>query len=141
MRHNKLRLFVHMVWTTKNRDPLITIGIESSIYRCIASVAEELHCPIIAIGGIEDHVHVLLNLHNTVSVAELARRLKGSSSHLAASLIEPTAGFVWSDSYGAFTVGEKEVPHIKKYVMNQKSHHSDRQLLSMYEVAFEPDQP
>jgi len=124
---------VHLVWTTVKREPLITDEIEGAVYRCIGAKLVELRCKVIAIGGIENHVHVLLELHSTVSVAELVKQLKGGSSHLANTLAGPTRGFGWDDSYGAFTVGVRQLNKVKYYIDHQREHHRDGTVFAEFE--------
>ncbi|HEY0015371.1 MAG TPA: transposase [Longimicrobium sp.] len=79
---------------------------------------------IIAIGGIEDHVHVLLRLPATVAIATLVKQLKGSSSHLANHEVLPR-GFKWQGGYSASSVSRRVLPIVRNYVLRQEEHHRD----------------
>ena len=81
MRRNKLLLYVHFVWATWDRLPIITPEIERALYRNIIESAQSLGCRVLAINGVEDHVHVFLALPSTVSIADLVQKMKGASSH------------------------------------------------------------
>jgi putative transposase len=81
MRRNKLSLFLHLVWATWDRLPLITTDIERSLYRQLESEARKLECSVLAIGGIEDHLHMLVSIPATIRIADLVKQLKGVSSH------------------------------------------------------------
>jgi putative transposase len=86
--------------------------------------AARLKAEIIAIGGIEDHVHVLLRLPATISIAELVKQLKGSSSHLANHEVLPR-GFKWQGRFSAGSVSRRLVPTVRNYVLRQEDHHRD----------------
>jgi REP element-mobilizing transposase RayT len=117
-------VYVHFVWATWDRLPYIAPSLEPSIYACIASKCQELKSELLAIGGTQDHVHVLVRLHSTVAVAELAKGMKGASSHLVTHELTPNQAFKWQGSYGAFSVSPSDVPRIRAYVRNQKKHHA-----------------
>jgi REP element-mobilizing transposase RayT len=76
-------------------------------------------------GGTEDHAHVLVRLHPMVAVAELAKGMKGSSSHLITHEVDPHVGFKWQGSYGAFSVSPDDVPRVCAYIERQKQHHAE----------------
>ena len=82
MRAPYTELYLHCVWATWDRLPLVTDDIEARLYAAIAAKCRELKCVPLAIGGVEDHVHLVVRLHTTVSVAQLLKGVKGSSSHL-----------------------------------------------------------
>lgn len=77
MRRIRLAVFVHLVWATWDRLPLITIPIQQEIYRAIGAKCEELHAELIALGGVEDHVHLLVRMPSTISIAEFSGQVKG----------------------------------------------------------------
>ena len=117
------RLYVHLVWATWDRSPLITPEIRPRIYRCMGGEAPRLGCRVGAIGGIEDHVHVLVRTPATIAPAVLAKQLKGVSSHLMNHAIENPMGFRWQGSYGVFSVSKRFVPHVRDYLLRQEEHH------------------
>jgi REP element-mobilizing transposase RayT len=119
-----LQLYLHLVWATWDRLPLITSEVEPRLYAAIAAKARQLNCEPLAIGGVADHVHVLVRLAATVTVAILAKELKGASSHLVRHEVVPEAGFRWQGGYGAFTLARRDVPLLHRYVMEQKQHHA-----------------
>ncbi len=124
MSGNHTELYVHMVWATWDRLPLMTVNHEEQLYASIVEKCREIACDVVAIGGIEDHVHLLAKLATTVSVAMLAREVKGTSSHLMTRKLCPDAFFKWQGSYGAFTISKEMVPSVRTYVVRQKEHHS-----------------
>ncbi len=133
MRAPYTQLYVHIVWATWDRLPLITKAVESRLYAAIATKCRQLKCEPLAIGGIEDHVHLLTRLHTTIAIATLAKEVKGSSSHLVTHEIAPGKFFKWQGAYGAFTLRKSEVPQVKAYILNQKQHHVENDLYDEWE--------
>ena len=140
MREPYTQLYVHMVWATWDRQPFITPELEPRIYALIAEKCRELKCVPIAIGGIEEHVHLLTRFHTTVPIATLVKETKGSSSHLVTHIIQPGSLFKWQGAYGAFTIRKSEVPTVKSYILNQKQHHAGNALLPELEEVFMLDE-
>ena len=124
MRAPFTQLYLHLVWATWDRLPLITSEVEVRLYAAIAAKCRELKCYPLAIGGVADHVHLLARLHATVAVATLAKEVKGSTSHLVTHEITPTQPFKWQGAYGAFTLRKEDVPLVKAYIEMQRHHHA-----------------
>ncbi len=133
MRGPYTQLYVHIVWATWDRLPLITEDIEPRLYAAIAAKCRTLKCEPLAIGGIEEHVHLLARLHTTVAIATLVKEVKGSSSHLVTHEIAPRKFFKWQGAYGAFTLRKSEVPQVKAYILNQKQHHAENNVYDEWE--------
>lgn len=138
MRTPYTQLYLHMIWATWDRLPLITLALEPKIYAAIAAECRKLKCEPLAIGGIENHVHLLTRFHTTVAVATLAKQVKGSSSHLVTHVLAPHDFFKWQGAYGAFTIRKSDVPKVKAYIHNQKQHHADDLLDDELERIFIP---
>jgi len=126
---NFTQLYVHLVWATWDRLPLVTAEIEPRLYAAIAEKCRELQCHPIAIGGIQDHVHLLVRIPTTLSIADLAKGVKGSTSHLMTHVIASHSEFKWQGSYGAFTVSKSGVDRVAEYIRGQKVHHAALQLI------------
>ena len=137
MRTNKIELYVHLVWATWDRQPLITPEIERDLYRSIGDIAHSLGCRVLAINGMPDHVHVLLRIASTLPVSKLVQQLKGSSSHFANDQLHLPYKFKWMGFYGAFTVSRWDVRRIMAYINGQKEHHGMNDLLDDLEKFFE----
>lgn len=135
MRRALNRVWVHFVWATWNRLPLI----EPRVYAAIRAKCEALKCPVVALGGAEDHVHLLVRLHAQVSQSDLMRDIKGASSHLVTHEITPDAFFKWQGAYGAFAVDAENLPRIVRYIECQKEHHRDNTDDACLENIFESD--
>ena len=137
MRRNKLALYLHSVWATWDRLPLIKPEIERRLLRNIENEAQDLGCTVLAINGTEDHVHVLLAIPTTVAIADLVKQMKGVSSHFVNAAFDLEYQFKWQGSYGAFTVSRWDVDKIKQYVKHQKEHHATGELMPEFEEVFE----
>ncbi len=125
MRRNKLELCLHFVWATWDRLPLITEELERNLYRYIETVCHDDKCEVLAIGGMLDHVHLLVLFHNNLTVADLMNHVKGGSSHFVSEHLIPGQWFAWQGSYGAFSVSRRDRNAVTSYIRNQKQHHTD----------------
>ena len=105
--------------------PLITGDLEPEIYACLRAKSESLNCQCLAVGGIENHVHLLVRLHRTLAVAQLAKHLKGASSHLATQRCGKNSVFKWQGGYGALSVSVSHIKRVTGYIANQKEHHAE----------------
>ncbi|HEX6037114.1 IS200/IS605 family transposase [Longimicrobium sp.] len=123
MRHPKTRLYVHLIWATWDRAPLITPDIRDRIYPMMQRHASEMGAEVIAMGGIEDHVHVLTRYPPTLAISDLVGRMKGASSYLAAQVMGKP--FKWQGAYGAFTLSASGLARAREYVLNQEAHHKN----------------
>ena len=137
MRRNKLSLYVHLVWATWDRVPLISVDIERRLYRNIESEAQQLGCQVLALNGTDNHVHLFVTLPTTVSIAELVKQIKGVSSHFVNDELRPAEHFKWQGSYGAFTVSHWDVAKVADYIRHQKEHHRIHELWAEYEQTFD----
>lgn len=122
------RTYYHLVWATHNRQPFVTPTIEPELYRYIESKIRSLDCAFHAIGGIEDHIHLIVSIPPNLSIADFVKRIKGSSSrHLNKTFLQQT--FAWQNEYGVFSLGGKQLETAIVYVQNQKQHHKERSLI------------
>lgn len=120
------RLYYHLTWSTKNREPLITTEIEPRLFAYIVKKASELSVFIYAINGWSDHMHIVAAIPPKVALAELVKFVKGASSHYLNRECHLGYEFAWQRGYGALTMGEKQRPIAEEYVRNQKAHHQQQ---------------
>ena len=121
---SRVEVFLHLVWSTWDRAPLLSPDVRERVYLCIRHEAARLRAEVIEIGGIEDHVHVLVRLPATISISNLVKHLKGASSHLANHEVLP-AGFKWQGGYGATSISPRHLQRVRRYVLDQERHHRD----------------
>lgn len=127
-------LLVHIVFSTKERRPFIYESIEQELYQYVGGIVRNLQGVLLEIGGMSDHVHLLMKLKPIHCLAELMRDLKANSSAWCG---ERVAGFVWQDGYAAFSVSESQMPVVANYIRNQKQHHRTRDFKEELEAIFE----
>ncbi|MBU7581832.1 MAG: IS200/IS605 family transposase [Nostoc sp. TH1S01] len=139
MRANFTQLYLHYVWATWDRLPLITPDIQKLVYAAILKECEQLKCTVIAIGGIEDHIHLLTGFPVTISVSDLIKQIKGSSSHFINHEIKPGGFFKWQGSYAAFTVSYDAIDNVAHYIRNQAVHHQQKSIISAWELTLPVD--
>jgi len=141
MQETHAALYVHLVWSTWQREPCLQGDIGRQVYRLIGAKCQELEVKIIALGGIEDHVHLLVSLPTTLSVAQLAKHLKGASSRIIGKQLanSPTQFFKWQAGYGAVTVSPSGLSEVAHYITQQRAHHAGGTLLRAWEPR--PDGP
>ena len=142
-RRNYLSLFVHLVWATWERQPLLIGTTQQEVYRAIGAKCAELGADLVALGGIEDHVHLLVSLPATLTIANLAGQVKGVSSHLITHEGAAPSGdlFKWQGTYGAFTVSQQLVRDVTNYILHQREHHASGTLKDDWENTFTAIQP
>src|SRR5882672_11418473 len=114
-------LLYHIVYATKERAPLITSALRPKLLQYLGGTVRGLDGIPIEINGISDHVHLLVRLRPTISVSEFLSKLKSSSSAWAKR--QTLGRFAWQARYGAFTVSESQVEHVRRYIRNQEKHH------------------
>lgn len=134
MPRNFTQLYAHCIWATWDRLPLITPDLKKIVYAGIIRQCEQLNCKVLAIGGIADHIHLLVNFPPTLSLSKLIGEVKGSSSHLITHEIKPNEFFKWQGGYGVFTVSQEDLETIAHYIKNQEIHHLQKQLIPDFEI-------
>jgi REP element-mobilizing transposase RayT len=139
MRANFTQLYLHYVWATWDRLPLITTDIQKLVYAAIIKECEQLKCTVIAVGGIEDHVHLLTGFPTTLSVSDLIKQIKGSSSHFINHEVKPRDFFKWQGSYAAFTVSNDAIDNVANYIRNQATHHQQKSIIPPWELSLPGD--
>ncbi len=118
------KIWIHSVWSTKNREPLIAPKYEQIIFDYMRSKFKELGCPVRIINGMSDHVHCLFLLNPNRSMADVIKNVKGSTSYFVNNILKLKIKFAWQDGYGSFSIGESSVNRTFEYIENQKTKHS-----------------
>ena len=117
-------VFIHIVFATKHRHPWLSDPeTRQELYRFLAGTCQRLGSPSLAIGGVEDHVHLAVRLSRTSSLADLLQELKQESSKWIKQRFSDMTSFYWQTGYGAFSVSSTHLPRLKTYIANQESHH------------------
>ncbi len=134
-------ILIHLVFSTKNREPFITDAVEPELHQYLGGIFRDCQCPSLLIGGDRDHIHALFALSRTRAVADLIEEVKSSSSKWIKTKGDEFRQFKWQAGYGAFSIGQSNVAGLKHYISNQKAHHRGtgfqdefRSLCQKYEV-------
>ena len=131
------RLYYHLVWATKGREPLISLDLEAKLYGYIIGKADFLRCIVHEINGTENHIHLVVSIPPTISIAEFVKTIKGSSTYYLNHNLSMTDStkFAWQAGYGVFSLGGQQLPRAVEYVRNQKIHHAQGSIIQSLEEA------
>lgn len=144
MRQSLSQVYVHVVYSTKNRKPLLAENIRPRLFAYTATVLNSLNCVPVEIGGVADHLHVLCSLSKNLSVAKLVEEVKKPTSKWLKTQDESLRDFHWQAGYGAFSVSRADLAKVREYIMKQEEHHREtsfedefRKLLREHDVDFD----
>lgn len=116
-------LLVHLVFSAKDRAPVLDPVVRPTLHAYLATVARNAGCECYRAGGATDHVHLAIRLARTATTAELVEELKTSSSKWLKTQHPVLANFAWQRGYGAFSVGPSDLDALRDYIDNQEEHH------------------
>jgi REP element-mobilizing transposase RayT len=125
-------VLVHLVFSTKYRARVLDPELRLRLYDYLTVVAADLKCPAVQVGGIEDHVHLLVVLARTRTIAEVVEKLKVSSSKWMKQQAPQHEGFQWQTGYSAFSVSESGRAGVVTYIQNQELHHQGQDFQTEY---------
>ena len=117
------KIVVHVVFSTKNRQPILSVEIRKDLFAYIVGILNSLDCITLIINGAEDHVHVLVIMAKTISLSKMIQELKGSSARWLNLQTATTKHFAWQARYGAFSVSESQIAKVVDYIAEQDEHH------------------
>ena len=127
------KLFYHCVWSTKERLPTIVAAIDTPLHKAILAKAKDLGAFSYAVGGTEDHVHLVVSVPPRLALAQFIGQVKGASSHLANHALHAAGAFSWQAEYGVLSFSGKQLDRIVRYVMNQRQHHAEGSTIAILE--------
>ena len=116
----------HIVFSIKNREPLIVPDMAPRLYEYIGGTARRTGNRLLAAGGMPDHVHLLMSLGKQEAIADTVRDVKSNSSHWIHETFPQLRGFAWQAGYGAFSVSFSMADDVKRYIAGQQDHHRVR---------------
>ena len=128
------KIWIHLIWTTKERRKLIVGDIKRKLYEHIRENAKEKDIYIDHINGSDDHVHLLISLKPNQSLSNVVQLVKGESSHWVNKSEFSKIRFEWQDEYIALSVSESLVTTVRKYLQNQESHHKKKSFKEEYDL-------
>lgn len=144
MGQSLVKNYVHIVFSTKYRQPFIRAPYEEELHSYLGGICKKLECPPIIVGGYTDHVHILCRLSQKIPLMKLLEEVKSHSSKWMKTKHESLHNFYWQNGYGAFSVNPAEVERVINYIANQHAHHGKknfqeeyRALLRKYQMEFD----
>ncbi|MEO8088124.1 MAG: IS200/IS605 family transposase [Bacteroidota bacterium] len=144
MGQSLVKNYLHLVFSTKHRQPFINPPVEEELDSYLGGICKNMECHPIEIGGFTYHVHILCMLAKKIALMKLLEEVKSHSSKWIKTMGEAYKNFYWQDGYGAFSVNPSEVDALISYIKNQKKHHSKKtfqeeykEFLKMYEVEYD----
>ena len=140
------QILFHVVFSTKHRRPLIGPELREELYSFIADTNLRHGGQLVAIGGIPDHVHLLIRLKPYVPISSMVRFVKANSSRWLKERPDLVRDFAWQTGFAAFSVSESRSGAVRTYIRNQEAHHTQKTfeielqtLLRRHNVPFDPD--
>ena len=125
-------LLIHIIFSTKNRVPVLGPNNSSALHAYLATVTRNAGCECYRVGGVEDHVHLAIRLARTMTTANLVEELKTSSSKWLKTQSTELGDFAWQRGYGAFSVGPSDLDALRHYIDTQEAHHRTRTFQQEY---------
>jgi putative transposase len=134
----------HVIFSTKNREPLITPEIEPELFAYIGGILKNHESRLLDAGGTADHLHLLISQSKNIGLSTLMKDVKKDSSSWLKTKGISFGNFHWQDGYGGFSIGKSQISRLRKYIVNQREHHRKRsfqdeliQFLEAYEIEYD----
>ena len=124
MAQTLVKLYVHIIFSTKNRADLISPEIEEELFAYIGGISDNNKSKLLAAGGTLNHLHLLVSMSKNIGLSELVGDIKRDSSKWIKTKGNEYQNFRWQDGFGAFSVGYTQLEGVKRYIENQKQHHA-----------------
>jgi putative transposase len=144
MAQTLVSLYIHVIFSTKNRNELITPEIEPDLFSYIGGILNNNKSKLLTANGTRDHVHLLISLSKNIGLSELVGDIKRDSSVWIKKQDSQFGSFHWQDGYGAFSIGQSQIKIVKDYIAKQKIKHTKidfknefRNFLQKYEMEYD----
>lgn len=126
MPRSRCEVWIHAVWTVKNREPLLDDKFRRKLFAHIYKRFREPPLIVDAVGGVSDHVHCLFSISPVHTIAQALKDIKGESSRLINSSLWIEGSFSWQEGYGAFSVSPSQLSKVRNYIFRQEEHHINK---------------
>jgi putative transposase len=126
MPHSYISCLMHCVFSTRQRQKFISEELQQRLWPFIGGIARENGMKILAIGGTQDHIHMLLSLPATTPIAKAIQLIKGGSSRWVHETFAAHKNFAWQEGYGAFSISVSQIEVTARYIRTQKEHHRNK---------------
>ncbi len=144
MAQSLAKVYLHVVFSTKDREPLLLDEWRDELFRVMGGTANDLGCQSLIVGGLHDHVHMLVQLGRTITMADAIGKIKSTSSLWINQSHPPPLPFHWQAGYAVFSVSQSNIVAVRKYIQNQATHHARlsfqdevREWLRRYEIEWD----
>ena len=144
MAQSLANILIHIIFSTKKRQSMILPEIMPELYTYMTGIARVKKSEVHEIGGVEDHVHLLVSLPRTLPLSKLVEDVKKGSSKWIKTKGKPYTNFAWQNGYGAFSIGQSTYEDLRKYIQTQKDHHKNisfqdeyRAFLKKYRIVYD----
>jgi len=117
------KVALHIIFSTKERQPSLTKNLRDELFPYTATVINNLGCPAIEVGGEKDHLHILCLLSRTITIASLVEEIKKPTSKWMKTKAATLRAFHWQGGYAAFSVSESAIEDVRRYIQTQEEHH------------------
>ncbi len=126
------QIYIHLVFAVKYRDAVIDKSWRQELYQYMIGLIENRKHKVYAIGGMSDHIHILVSLSPKQAISELVLEIKRASLLWIKEKQFVRCQFAWQEGFGAFSYGKSQVDHVVKYIQNQEVHHAKRSFKDEY---------
>jgi putative transposase len=133
MLHTHSRIYIHIVWRTKNSERILSAEKGKKLYQFLVEKSNNQNIPIERLNIQPEHVHLLVDLPTNVALADYLKLLKGSSSHWLNKEVFINSKFEWQRGFGSFSVSASQLGIVKRYIENQSEHHRHKTFAEEYE--------
>ena len=127
-----VQIYIHLVFSTKNRQPIILPPIEQELHSYLGGICNKLDCQSIIAGGHTDHIHILFKLSKKIALIKLVEEVKSHSSKWIKTKGAEYKNFYWQDGYGAFSIKPSQVDNVIAYISKQHEHHAKKTFQDEY---------
>jgi REP element-mobilizing transposase RayT len=144
MAQSLAKVYLHVIFSTKNREPLIADNWRDELFRVLGGTINNLDCQSLIVGGVDDHVHLLFQLGRTITISDAVKTIKSTSSAWINQTQTLASQFHWQAGYAAFSVSQSNVEAVREYIRRQPEHHAKhsfqdelREWLRRHEIAWD----
>jgi putative transposase len=144
MSQSLAKIYIHTIFSTKNREPLLTDEWRNELFHVLGGSANKIGCQSLIVGGVSDHVHMLFQLGRTITISAALNKIKSTSSIWINQKTGISIPFHWQAGYAAFSVSQSNIEAVREYIHKQLEHHSKqsfqdelREWLRRYEIEWD----
>jgi len=117
------QIYVHAIFSTKKREPWLNDNIRRRVHAYLSTIARDMDCPFVIVGGTENHVHILMDIGKKYAAIDILAKAKKETSKFVKEFGNEYSSFYWQSGYGMFSVSPGNVNKVEKYIKNQIEHH------------------